>query len=79
MKKTIKLKKANVPDSHFNKAALEKGIKVEYEHTNDHDVAKAIAKAHLMEDPKYYEKLKKYVEKGKKQNKMIPLVNKLWR
>jgi hypothetical protein len=35
------------------------GIKIETEHTNSHKIAKQIAKAHLIENPKYYTKLKK--------------------
>jgi predicted transcriptional regulator len=38
---------------------LNKGIKVEMEHTNDKKKAKEIAMDHLWEDPKYYNKLKK--------------------
>ena len=40
------------------KSQLAKGIKVEMEHTTSKDVAKEIAMDHLMEDPKYYDKLK---------------------
>ena len=36
---------------------LDKGIKVELEHTNDKSVAREIALDHLAEDPKYYDKL----------------------
>lgn len=38
---------------------LMKGIKVEKEHTDNKNIAKEIAKDHLYEDPKYYDKLKK--------------------
>lgn len=41
------------------KKQLQKGIKVELEHTNDEKVAKEIAMDHLFEDPNYYDKLKK--------------------
>lgn len=41
------------------KQQLEKGIKVEMEHTKSRVKAKEIAMDHLFEDPKYYEKLKK--------------------
>jgi hypothetical protein len=41
------------------KKQLQKGIKVELEHTNDDKVAKEIAMDHLFEDPNYYDKLKK--------------------
>ena len=39
------------------KKQLEKGIKVEMEHTTSKDIAKEIAMDHLWEDPKYYDKL----------------------
>ena len=41
------------------KNALEKGAKVEREHTNNHDMAVEIAMDHLFEDPDYYDKLAK--------------------
>ena len=41
---------------------LKIGISVEKEHTKKEDVAREIALDHLGEDPKYYAKLKKYVE-----------------
>lgn len=40
------------------KDQLDKGIEVELEHTNDKTIAKEIAKDHIYEDPKYYDKLK---------------------
>jgi len=43
--------------SDFNEGSLSKGVKVELEHTTDSDLAEEIAMDHLMEDPKYYEKL----------------------
>lgn len=52
------------PDSAFKKESLKKGMKVESEHTKNKKVQKEIAKDHLTEDPKYYEKLEK-VEKSK--------------
>lgn len=45
------------------KSQLNKGIKVEREHTKDKNTAKEIALDHLMEDPKYYDKLKKIENK----------------
>lgn len=39
------------------KAALKKGQKVEMEHTSDPNLAYEIAKDHIFEDPKYYDKL----------------------
>lgn len=41
------------------KVQLEKGIKVEREHTKSRIIAKEIAMDHLSEDPKYYDKLEK--------------------
>ena len=46
------------------KKQLNKGIKVEMEHTNNKSKAKEIAMDHLYEDPKYYSKLEKI--EGKK-------------
>ena len=61
------------PDGYFNKEQLEKGISVEFEHTNDKDLAKEIAKDHLTEVPNYYidengnDRLKKLEEEAKKE------------
>lgn len=41
----------------FDPKALEKGIEVELEHTDDPKLAREIAMDHLTEDPLYYEKL----------------------
>ena len=41
--------------SDFDSDALEKGIKVELEHTDDKNLAKEITMDHLKEHPKYYE------------------------
>lgn len=38
---------------------FKRGAKTEKEHTSSEKKAKAIAKDHLVEDPKYYTKLKK--------------------
>jgi hypothetical protein len=38
---------------------LEKGAKVEHEHTDSEEHAKRVAMDHLVEDPKYYTKLSK--------------------
>ena len=42
------------PDSDFDKEQLDKGQEIEMEHTNDPDIAKEIAKDHLVEAPRYY-------------------------
>jgi hypothetical protein len=41
----------------FDQQALEKGTRMEMEHTSDADVAREIAMDHLAEDPAYYDKL----------------------
>jgi len=46
------------------KSQLEKGIKIEHEHTKDNSAARKIAMDHLFEDPDYYTKLSKVVEKS---------------
>jgi 8-oxo-dGTP pyrophosphatase MutT (NUDIX family) len=48
----------NLPDREFSPAALAEGAKHEYEHTNNDQAAKEIAKDHLSEDKSYYEKIK---------------------
>lgn len=59
-----KADKAGKTASDFNPKALRKGQLVEKEHFPHNPLlAKFIAEDHLTEDPKYYEKLKKYVEK----------------
>ena len=42
---------------------LDRGIKVEHEHTGSKHTAKIIALDHLFEDPKYYTKLAKTEKK----------------
>lgn len=55
----------NLPDRDFSAPALAEGAKHEHEHTNNDQIAKEIAKDHLQEDPKYYEKVKKIEGAGK--------------
>lgn len=47
----------NLPDKTFSAVALLRGKKHEREHTNNDQIAKEIAKDHLSEDPRYYEKV----------------------
>ena len=54
----------NKPDKMFSKEQLNKGIKVEREHTSNKELAKEIAKDHLMEDSKYYDKLETIEKKA---------------
>jgi len=49
----------NKPDADFDPKQLEKGVKVEQEHTRDKSLAKEIAKDHLSEFPDYYDRLEK--------------------
>ncbi len=56
----------DTPDSEFNLEQLKKGIRIEFEHTNDENIAKSIAKDHLMEDPLYSDHLEDMEEKYKK-------------
>lgn len=48
----------DVPDDQFDAEQLAIGIEIEKEHTDNEDIAKAIAKDHLSEMPDYYTKLK---------------------
>lgn len=52
-------KYSDIPDTEFDTEQLKQGTKVEMEHTKNAKIAKAIAKDHIKEDPKYYDKLKK--------------------
>lgn len=65
-------KHANVPDEAFDPKELEMGIKVEVEHTDNEDVAKIIAKDHLMESGagNYYSRLLQMEQemKGESEN-----------
>ena len=47
----------HIQAKYFNTRALRKGVGVEKEHTNNGVIQKEIAKDHLAEDPKYYDKL----------------------
>jgi hypothetical protein len=58
----------NVPDREFPRAALAKGQKHEHEHTDNDQIAKEIAKDHLSEDPRYYEKVEQ-IESATKPEK----------
>lgn len=51
--------------SDFDKKSLEKGMRVEMEHTDDPKVALEIAMDHLTEDSKYYDKLEVMEEEDK--------------
>jgi hypothetical protein len=53
----------NIPDREISQKALAEGVQHEHEHTDNDQVAKEIAKDHLSEDPRYYEKVRK-IEKA---------------
>lgn len=59
----------NMKPSDFDKTQLEKGTKVEMEHTDDKSLAEEISSDHLSEFPNYYKELDKMEEKLKKQKK----------
>jgi hypothetical protein len=46
-------------DSEFDPIQLLSGVFIEFEHTQDCETAKEIAKDHLTEDPDYYKKLRR--------------------
>lgn len=48
----------SVPDSKFNSKQLKLGIATELEHTKNKEIAKLIAKDHLVELPNYYTRLR---------------------
>ncbi len=62
----LKLKHSDVADDKFDPEQLAMGIKTEMEHTDNKAVAKGIAKAHLLEIPDYYTRLKKMESQAKK-------------
>ena len=72
LKKAIGIKDADLPvgkhnadpDDKFNAEELAMGIKIEMEHTENEDIAKAIAKDHLNELKDYYTRLKKMEEEA---------------
>lgn len=60
--------KKGVTAKDFPKAVIEKGIKVEMEHTQDRELAEKIVLDHLAESPEYYEALAK-MESGLESKK----------
>jgi len=51
------------------KNQLEKGIKIEYEHTDDEEIAREIAMDHLYELPDYYDRLIKMEDEAERKLK----------
>lgn len=60
------------PDSAFPKSEVQQGTKVEFEHVNDKDKAKEIAKDHLAESVKYYDELEEMEENLEKEARIVP-------
>lgn len=56
------------------KTQLNKGIKVELEHTTDESIAEEIAMDHLFEDPSYYDKLAT-IDEAKQRGKLYHFTN----
>jgi predicted Zn-dependent peptidase len=50
-------KNGDIPDSKFDRKQLAIGTEIETEHTDNRDIAKMIAKAHLSERKDYYKVL----------------------
>jgi len=73
----MKLKHGNDPDENFNLKQLKAGIEVEMEHTDDKDLAKQIAKAHLAEFQNYYIELKKMEDRMKSKESLFKEVEKM--
>lgn len=59
------LKHGDDPDDMYDAQQLAMGIEVEKEHTDDPEMAKAIAKAHLYEIHNYYTRLAKIESEAK--------------
>ena len=56
-------------DEKYNPREVEKGIRIELEHTDNKDIAKEIAKDHLEEIPDYYTRLIKMEDEAEKEIK----------
>ena len=60
----------------YPKDQVDKGISVEYEHTNDKNISQEIAMDHLEEFDDYYtglDEMEKKLEKGKKKKTRLEL------
>jgi hypothetical protein len=68
---TFKFKGGSTPDSFFDEHSLETGTLVETEHIDNRDVAKQIAKGHLLENPNYYS-AKKWKKEAQIARKRLP-------
>jgi hypothetical protein len=66
-------RKAGKTPADYNPNSVQKGARVEQEHSADNKVQKRIAADHLQEDPRYYEKLEKmengYYDKLEREKK----------
>lgn len=59
----------HIPDDEFDPKQLEMGIQIEFEHTDDFSIAKAITKDHLSECNEYYTRLLKMEKECEQQEK----------
>ena len=66
----------DVPVSYVKKQ-IEKGIKVEMEHTNDVNIAKEIVLDHLTEFPDYYDRLGQMEKQGKEDFKLKETIKRI--
>jgi hypothetical protein len=65
-------KRMGVRKADLDPRQLRIGTRVEMEHTRDRRTAEHIAMDHLAEDPRYYTKLLRYVEKGHRAARRDP-------
>lgn len=68
------LKKLDAQDSEFDANELSKGIEVEKEHTDDLELAKGIAKAHLSEIKDYYSRLARMETEANPEKKVEQII-----
>jgi hypothetical protein len=68
LEQELVLKHGNDPDSNFDPEQLRMGVEVEKEHIDNPEIAKKIAKAHLVEIPDYYTHLKRMESEAKKKH-----------
>jgi hypothetical protein len=60
----------HISDDEFDPFELEKGINIEFEHTDDYNIAKAIAKDHLAECDSYYTRLERMEKECEKDESL---------
>lgn len=74
--KILNGKGGDYPDSYFDRNILEIGIQVELEHTSRRDVAKIIAKQHIVElGNGYYPRLLEMESELKREQELFQFIN----